>query len=134
MKTIPVEAVPSGRPATARAPAVPARIPPPSKGELRVHIEKLEAANAALKAKGRETNRAAKAANKRINELEAELARLQEETTRPSIAPKAEKVARRGRQARGREIDPGFAVPPGVAVLAPEPPDAEAEAARDTLE
>ena len=134
VKTIPAKAVPSGRPATARAPAVPARIPPPSKGELRAHIEKLEAANAALKAKSRETNRAAKAANKRIDELEAELARLQDQTARQSIAPKAEKVARRGRQARGREIHPGDAVPPGVAVLEPEPLDAEAEAARDALE
>ena len=134
MNTIPVKAAPSRKLATAPASAVPARVPLPSKGELRAHIEKLEVANAALKAKSRETNRAAKVANKRIDELETELARLQEQTARQSIAPKAEKVARRGRQARGREIDPGDAVPPGVAVLEPEPLDAEAEAARDALE
>ena len=91
-------------------------------------------ANAALKAKGRETNRTVKAANKRIAELEAEVAQLQEQAARPVATPTAEKVVRRGRPPRSREIDPGDAVPPGVAVLDPEPLDAEAEAARDALE
>ena len=94
----------------------------------------LEAANAALKAKSRETNRAAKSANKRINELEAEVARLREQAVQPAAVPAAEKVARRGRPPRSREIDPGDAVPPGVAVLDPESLDAEAKAARDGLE
>jgi hypothetical protein len=52
------------------------RIPPPSKGELRAQIEKLEGANAALKSKSREANRAAKAAARRIGELEAEITQL----------------------------------------------------------
>ena len=134
MKAAPAKAIPARSPVPAPAAANPARIPPPSKGELRAHIEKLEVANAALKAKSRETNRAAKAANKRIDELEAEVARLQEQAVQPVAAPAAEKAVRRGRQARGRKIDPGDAVPPGVAVLQPEPMDAEAEAARDALE
>jgi hypothetical protein len=35
---------------------------------------------------------------------------------------------------RSSEIDPGDAVPPGVAVEEPAPPDAEAEAARESLD
>ena len=133
-KTAPAKATPPRTPVTVSAAAIPARIPPPSKGELRAHIEKLEAANAALKAKSRETNRAAKVANKHIDELEAEVARLQEQAVQPVAAPVAEKAVRRGRPPRSREIDPDDAVPPGVAVLDPEPLDAEAEAARDALE
>ena len=133
-KAAAAKAAPSRPPVVAPAATAAARIPKPSKGELRAHIEKLEAANAALRAKSRETNRAAKAVNKRIAELEAEVAQLQEHTARPVAAPKTEKVVRRARQPRGREIDPGDAVPPGVAVLEPEPLDAEAEAARDALE
>lgn len=125
--------MPARTPVPAPAVAIPARLPPPSKGELRAHIEKLEAANAALKSKSRESNRAAKAANKRIGELEAEVARLQEQAARPVAAPTAEKAVRRGRPPRSREIDSGDAVPPGVAVVEPEPLDAEAKAARDAL-
>ena len=109
---------------------VPTRITPPSKGELRAQIENLEAANAALKAKSREANRVAKAANKHINELEAEIARLRDQTAEPAV----EKPTRRGRSPRSREIDPGDGVPPGIAVLDPEPLDAVAEATRDALE
>ncbi len=129
-----VKATPIRKPVVAPAAAVPARIPPPSKGELRSRIEKLEAANAALKVKSRETNRAAKVAGSRIAELEAEVARLQKQASRPVAAPKAEKAIRRGRPPRSREIDPGDAVPPGVAVLDSELLDAKAEAARDALE
>ena len=130
----PAKAMPARTPVPAPAVAIPARLPPPSKGELRAHIEKLEAANAALKVKSRESNRSAKAANRRIDELEAEVARLQEQGVQLVAAPPAEKVVRRGRPPRSREIDPGNAVPPGIAVLDPEPLDAEAEAARDALE
>lgn len=134
VKAARAKAVPARAPTPARAAKESARVPPPSKGELRAHIEKLEAANAALKTKSRETNRTAKAANKRIAELEAELARLQEQIAHPAAAPAAEKGVRRGRPPRSRESDPGDAVPPGVAALDPEPMDEEAEAARDALE
>ena len=134
VRTIPAKAMPAHAPAPASAATTPTRVPPPSKGELRAQIEKLEVGNATLKAKSRETNRVAKAANKRIAELEAELAQLQEPAARQAVAPPVEKTARRGSRARSREIDPGDAVPPGVAVLDPEPLDAEAEAARDALE
>ncbi len=117
----PAKATPARTSAPAPAATVPARIPPPSKGELRAQIEKLEVANAALKTKSRETNRAAKVANKRIAELEAEVGQLQEQAARPVAAPAAaEKVVCRSRPPRSREIDPGDAVPPGVAVLDPE--------------
>ena len=134
MKAARAKAMSARTPVPVPAAPVSTRVAPPSKGELRGQIEKLEAANAALKAKSRETNRTAKAANKQIAELEAELARLQKQIAHPVTAPAAEKVVRRGRSPRSREIDPGDAVPPGVAVLDPEPMDAEAEAARDALE
>ena len=116
--------------ATGPAAATP-RVPPPSKGELRAQIEKLEAANAMLKAKSREANRAAKAATQRIAELEADLARLQEEAARPPVVGKPAKP----RKAAPRPaVDPGDAVPPGVAVATPEPMDEEAVAARAALD
>ena len=123
--------------------AVPAaattRVPPPSKGELRAQIEKLETANAALKAKSREANRTAKAAARRIAELEEQVAQLQAEAAQPTAPPAppiAEaKIVRRGRPpGRRKGIDPGDAVPPGVAVQDSEPLDEEAIAAREALE
>ena len=132
-----------GFPANAVAPSVaiavpaaaPTRVPPPSKGELRAHIEKLEAANIALKAKGREANRNAKAAARHIAELEEQVAQLQANAA-PVASPIAEaKAVRRGRPpGRSKGVDPGDAVPPGVAVQDPEPLDEEAVAARNALE
>ncbi len=174
--------------APSAAPLPPTRMPPPSKGELRAQIEKLETANATLKAKGREGNRTAKVAARRIAELEGEVARLQEEAASavdpaavmqeleaakaalqakgreasraaklserriaeleaqvghlqgeagknaPPVAQEAEaKRSRRGRPpGRKNAIDPGDAMPRGVAVQ--EPMDPEAEAARHALE
>ncbi len=128
-----------GKTATAAFPAaVATRVPPPSKGELRAQIEKLEAANATLKAKSRETNRTAKAAARRIAELEEQVVQLQAaaaKTTAPVASPAETKTPRRGRPpGRTKAIDPGDAVPPGVAVQKPEPLDEEAAAARDALE
>ncbi len=127
------------KPSSASAPAAAARRePPPSKGELRAQIEKLEIANSALKAKSRDLNRAAKLAARRITELEAHVARLQNgasEAAAPVHAPPAAKAMRRGRPpGRNKPIDPGDGVPPGIAVQHPEPLDAEAEAAREALE
>ncbi len=129
-----------GKPAAAAVPAAATtRVPPPSKGELRAQIESLATANAALKAKGREANRAAKAAVRRIAELEEQVAQLQAEAAQPTAPPAppvAEaKIVRRGRSpGRRKGIDPGDAVPPGVAVQDPEPLNEEAIAARDALE
>ncbi len=129
-----------GRPAAVPTPAAaPTRVPPPSKGELRANIEKLEAANAALKAKGREANRNAKVAVRRIAELEAKVSQLEVDmvTVEASAAPPAAeaKTARRGRPpGRSKVVDPGDAVPPGVAVQTPESLDEAAAAARDALE
>ena len=180
-----------GRPAAVATPeAAPTRGPPPSKGELRAQIEKLETANATLKAKSREGNRTAKTAARRIAELEEQVAQFHEEAARavdPAAVMEELQAAKTALQAKGREasraaklaerriseleakvehlqgdaaktavpaaqegepkrsrrgrppgrknvIDPGDAVPPGVAVLDPEPMDPEAEAARDALE
>jgi hypothetical protein len=108
-----------------------------SKDELRAQVEKLEQANAALRARSREANRSAKAAVARIAELEAQVARLEKqvavqtvraESSRPAAPPKGR------RRVQHREIDPGDAVPPGVAVAEPASPDLEAELARENLE
>jgi hypothetical protein len=114
--------------AKATAPKKPATAPAPSaraisKDDLRAQVEKLERANAALRTKSREANKAAKVSAARIAELEAEVDQLQQSTT-----------ARRSPRPRRQSIDPGDAVPPGVAPQTPAPPDQEVEAARDNLE
>ena len=113
--------------------AVPA--PKVSKDELRANVEKLEQLVATLRAKSREANKMAKAATARISELEAEVARLEKKAAAASPSAREQKPARvtRGRN-KSREIDPGDAVPPGVAVEEPAPLDEEAETALDNLD
>jgi chromosome segregation ATPase len=128
---------------SARASAAPKRTaaalpqaPKLSKDELRAQVEKLERANATLRAKSRETNRAAKSAAARIAELEGEVARLEKRVASQSVAatrggnPRTSAASKR----RSSDLDPGDAVPPGVAVDEPAPLDLEAEAARESLE
>ena len=119
---------------TAKASAAPAA-PKVSKDELRAHVEKLEHLVATLRAKSRETNKAAKAATARIAELEAQVAQLEKKA---AAAPPPVRAAKPPRPARARhesrEIDPGDAVPPGVAVQEPQPLDEEAETALENLE
>ena len=118
-----------GRVAAAAMPAAAlARIPPPSKGELRAQIEKLEAANAALKAKSREVSRTAKVATRRIVELEEHVARL--EAAAAKTAPAT--AVRRGRPpGRKMAVEPADALPPDVAVDETVPLDKEAAAVQD---
>ena len=128
----------SARAATApkRTPAALPRAPKLSKDELRAQVEKLERANATLRAKSRETNRAAKLAGARIAELEGEIARLEKKVASQAAAatrgakPKTAAFGKR----RSSDVDPGDAVPPGLAIQEPAPLDAEAEAARENLE
>ena len=110
------------------------RAPKVSKDELRAQVEKLERANATLRAKSREMRRAEKMTNDRIAELETEVARLESQVARHAAAAKRSNAAKPSRASRKRDIDPGDAVPPGVAVPEPEQPDEEAEAARGALE
>jgi hypothetical protein len=120
--------------AAARAPAAPP-VTKVSKDELRAQVEKLEQLVVTLRAKSRETNKAAKAATARISELEAQVAQLEKSFAAvpvPVREPKPTKPARAKRQGRG--IDPEEAVPPGVAVQQPAPPDGEAETALENLE
>jgi len=123
--------------ATKRAATMAPPAPKLSKDELRAQVEKLERANATLRTRSREANRAAKTGAVRIAELEEQVARLEKhvahQTARagggqPASPPK---TRRRGQR---REIDPGDAVPPGVAVEEPAAPDLEAEMARENLE
>jgi hypothetical protein len=133
----------AAKPGTSKSqPVIMASAPVPapklSKDELRAEVIKLEAANAKLRAKSRETNKVAKLAAKHIVELEERVARLEKEaeTDRASssalVEAKPAAPARKTRQPR--TIDPGDAVPPGVAVLDPAPMDEEAEAALENLE
>ena len=89
----PTRAAPKAPPGSgeqAPAPVAAAtRTPPPSKGELRAQIEKLEATNAALKAKDRDATRAARVAARRIAELEGQVAQFQEAAAKavdPAVA------------------------------------------------
>ena len=104
-----------------------------SKDELRSQVEKLEQLVGTLRAKSRETNKAAKQAAARIAELEAQVAQLEQAAAAAPDAPsRPTKPPRAKRQ--GREIDPGDAVPPGVSVQEPAPLDEEAETALENLE
>lgn len=109
--------------------AAPARTV--SKDELRAQVEKLERANATLRTKSRVATRAAKLSAARIAELEDEVARLQGQlqgTTDSHLAASPDTGPQE------RDIDPGDAVPPGVAPEDPNPPDQEADTARENLE
>ena len=130
-------------------PAAAAPAPKVSKDELRALVEKLERTVATLRARSRDSVRAAKQATARIEELEAQLAARPAATAAQPAKPakraskpaaKAEvpaaprkTKARRG-QAMSYERDPGDAVPPGVAVAEPEPMDKEATKAFENLQ
>lgn len=121
--------------AAAKRPAVPSA-GFTSKEELRAQVEKLERANATLRAKSREAARAAKLAAGRIAELEEEVAQLQKRVASQAAAAKrARKPASVTRSEPPRQsLDPGDAVPPGIAPEEPIPPDEEAERAQEKLD
>jgi hypothetical protein len=97
------------------------------KDELRVQLEKLERANATLRAKSREANRTAKAATVRIAELEEIVARLEQKATPAKVERTAAKPTHVKRQSG--KVGPGAAVPPGVAIQEAAPLDEEGKAA-----
>jgi hypothetical protein len=107
-----------------------------SKDELRAQVEKLERANANLRAKNRDASREAKTTAARTAELEEQVARLEKQLVAQTAAAGGARaaLAPKGRRARHREIDPGDSVPPGVAVEEPAPLDLEAEIALANLE
>jgi chromosome segregation ATPase len=111
--------------------AVSAAAPKLSKDELRARVETLERTNATLRAKNRDANRAAKTAAARIAELEDQVTQLEKRVA--SAQPKPKRSTPSPRKRRSHEIDPGDAVPPGVAVQEPAPLDKEAETALENL-
>jgi chromosome segregation ATPase len=122
---------------TSTTTTTPTAAPKLSKDELRAQVAKLEGSNATLKAKSRDMNRMIKAASSRIAELETELAELREQAAAVQVVAKPVKEAkapRAARTSRKAPIDPGDAVPPGVAVEEPQPLDEEAQMAQDALE
>jgi hypothetical protein len=132
--------------AAKRAPIAAAPAQKLSKDELRAQVEKLERGNATLRAKSREANRTAKTTAARVAELEEQVARLEKQLTaqandaagggggRSAPASKPALPSKSGRRPKRREINPGDALPPGVAVEEPALPDPEAETARENLE
>ena len=100
-------------------PSAPARAV--SKDELRSQVQKLERANAALRAKNRQANRAAKLAAARLR-------------PHPGAPTDSGSAAMPESGSQRHDIDPGDAVPPGVAPEDPGLPDQEAEIARENLE
>jgi len=107
-----------------------------SKDELRARVEQLEHANATLRTKSREAGRAARTATARIAELEDQVARLQKQAAPPPAPAKGGSkpaAPARGKRQR-RSVDPGDAVPPGVAVQEPAALDEAAETALENLE
>jgi hypothetical protein len=135
-KKTPAKAAKAAAAAPKRASNAAPAAPKLSKDELRALTEKLERANATLRAKNRDANKAAKVATARIAELEEQVAQLEKKAASQVApakrAPKPEPKARSKRQSRA--VDPGDAVPPGVAVQEPGPLDEEAETAREDLE
>ncbi len=135
---VPRAASRAGRPAAAASSKSAAAVSAPklNKEELRAYVEKLERANARMRTKSRDTGRAGKAAADRIAELEGEVTRLERQLKRqaPSRPKNPTEAAGAARKPRRREIDPGDAVPPGVAVEEPAPLDKEAEAALAALD
>jgi len=97
-----------------------------SKDELRTRVEALERANTTLRAKNRDANRTAKTAAARIAGLEDQVAQLEK---RVASAQRQSKPSASPRKRRSHDIDPGDAVPEGVAIQEPAPLDAEAETA-----
>src|SRR3954447_13126376 len=81
----PVKAPATKPPRTAALSAAPKL----SKDELRERVEALERANAALRTKGRDANRAAKAAAVRIAELEDQVAQLEKRLASAQPKPKS---------------------------------------------
>lgn len=141
-----------GRPSAAAAKAA-AKVKPPavgpsrasstmgsgpkiSKDELRAQLEKLERANASLRAKSREANRQAKADTARIAELEGQVARLEKHAASRSESAKQEpeSAAAVGMNPQSRAVDPGDHVSPGVVLEDAVTPGDEAKTAREKLD
>jgi hypothetical protein len=117
---------------TAARPLAPLPLPKVSKGELRAQVEKLEQTVSTLRAMSREANKATKAYTARISELEQQVAQLEKKVaSAPARQPPPLKPSRAKRQRR--EIDPGDAAPPGLAVQEPAPLDEEARMAAENL-
>ena len=111
-------------PAATSAAPVAAKL---SKDELRAQVEKLESANAALRGKSREANKAARTAAARISELEQQVAQLEKKAASSAVPAKTSvKPAKAGGAKRqSRSADLSEAMPPSVTAQKPESLDDE---------
>ena len=100
-----------------------------SKDELRAQVEKLERANATLRAKSREASRSAKVDAARIAALEDQVMQLERKAASETVpgkhGPEPRKAVRHRQESRG--VDAGDAVPPGVTGQEPAALGEEAE-------
>lgn len=123
--------------ATRPVAAAAAPAPKLSKEELRAQVEKLERANAALRAKSREINKMAKTAAARTAELEDRVAQLEKDAAAAPAPrtsnPKPKSPASNRSERQSESVDPGDA-PPGVAVEQPGSLDDDARTALQNLE
>ena len=94
-------------PATAKRGSVVTPAPPKlSKNELRAQVERLEDANATLRAKRKEANLTAKASAARIAELEAQVGELEKKVTSSTAPAKGDrKPAKSPRLSRPTPLD-----------------------------
>lgn len=110
-------------PRAVRAKPAPARAAPavrPSKDALRAQVEKLEKTVATLRQKNREMKRTAGEDANRVEELEATVQALERRLAAHEAPPGQKKGRAAGTRRKREGVDPGDAVPPGVAVEEPE--------------
>lgn len=130
----PASAAKSATPAVTTAKARTPAAPSVSKDELRSQIEALQRLVATLRTRSRDANRSAKSAAARIAELEEQVARQTATASAPDAAEAAGEATPSQAGRGSRDVDPGDAVPPGVAVREPAPLDEEAETALENLQ
>ena len=107
--------------------------PKTSKSGLKAQVETLERIVATHRAKNNESSKLAEAAAMRISEVEARLVELEGRLASAS-ALQLRGAETTGIGSRVDDLDPGDAVPPGVAVHEPARLDEEAVAALEKLE
>ena len=116
--------------ALAKQPAV-VKTPALSKEELRTQLEKAEKTIATLRAKNREANRELKAAAARIEELEAQIAKLDKKlAAQPKVTTSAATAKKPGalqKPRKPRDVTPAPAELPGTSAEIPASAPAETE-------
>ena len=101
-----------------------------TKDQLLAQVQKLQQTKAMLRAKSLGLNRATKVAAARIANLRTRWPRSKQNASRAASEKRGAKISTH----RSRDVDPGDAVPPGVAVAEAQPMDEKAKTALENLE